>query len=145
MTDLKTIKYWKEQLAKEDETDSDCGKLRILNGRLLYQIDRLINQINLNNDEIVRKKWHWWFQIKLAERVIRLFKLKKDIYSSKEATDYWRKYYMGKGCKIKAGKIDELYRDVVLGYLAEKSENSPYFPSYAVVICDLKERNNESL
>ena len=143
MTDLKTIKYWKERLAKEDETDSDCGKLRILNGRLLHQIDKLINQINLNNDEIVRKKWHWWYQIKLAERVMRLFKLKKDIYSSKDATDYWRKRYMGKGCKIKAGKIDELYRDVVLGYLAEKSKDSPYFPSYAVVICDLKENKDE--
>ena len=71
MTDIKTIEYWKERLAQEEnERHSDCGKLRLENGRLLAQIDTLIRKVNLNEEQIARTKWHWWYQIHLAEREV---------------------------------------------------------------------------
>ena len=139
MTDIKTIEYWKERLAQEEnERYSDCGKLRLENGRLLAQIDTLIRKVNLNEEQIARTKWHWWYQIHLAERVLKKFKLKSDIYSSKKATEYWRKYYMQKRCKVQAKKIEELCKDKIIGYLMENAQNSPIFSSYMLVVADLQ-------
>lgn len=139
MTDKATIEYWKERLwAEENSSDSDSGELRYENGVYLYHIDNFIKQINDNNEKIAHSKWHWWYQIKLAERVIRLFKLKRSIYDSKKATAYWRKYYMNKTCKIKANRIDEMGRDNVIGYLSARMTEAEDKDAYLRVIRDLK-------
>ena len=70
--------------------------------------------------------------------MLKKFKLKSDIYSSKKATEYWRKYYMQKRCKVQAKKIDELCKDKIIGYLMENAQNSPIFSSYYLVVADLQ-------
>ena len=143
MTDRKTIEYWKERLAKEDTYDSDCGELRRENGALIYQINKLIERINENEERIVRRKWNWWYMIHLAERTMRLFKLKRSIYDSKPATAYWRKYYMNQTCKIKPTTVDEICRDKIIGYLSEKMTESSNWSAYYQVIQDLKGMSND--
>lgn len=143
MTDRKTIEYWKERLAKEDTYDSDCGELRRENGALLFQIHKLIKKINENEKSIIRRKWSWWYMVHLAERTMRLFKLKRSIYDSKKATAYWRKYYMNKTCKMKPSRVDEIGRDQVIGYLAAKMSETSNISAYYQVIQDLKGKSND--
>jgi hypothetical protein len=76
MTDLNTISFWKSRLKEEfEDPNSISKKLERENGSLLFSIHQAVERINENNELITKTRWHWWWQIKIAERIIKKFKI----------------------------------------------------------------------
>lgn len=118
MTDLNTISFWKSRLKEEfEDPNSMCKKLERENGSLLFSIHQAVDQINKNNELITKTRWHWWWQIKTAERIIKKFKVKTDIYRNKKAREVWRHCYQDKKCKIKHPQCIKVGKDEIIGYL----------------------------
>ena len=139
MTDRKTIEYWKERLDQEENSfSSDCGKLERENGYILAKIYELMSEYNKNERRITQCKWHWWYQIKLAERTLKKFKIKsEDIYRSRRATNYWRNR-LHKHCKMKPkGTLNHPGAGHIIGFLGERAISSGHSQAYYLVIQDL--------
>jgi hypothetical protein len=118
MTDLNTISFWKSRLKEEfEDPNSISKKLERENGSLLFSIHQAVERINENNELITKTRWHWWWQIKIAERIIKKFKIKTDIYRNKKAKEVWRHCYQDKKYKMKHPQCIKVGKDEIIGYL----------------------------
>lgn len=93
MTDKATIDFWKDKLVKMDTYDGDNGELLRRQGQIAFHLYLLQEEYNKLSEKIEYQKRSLWYRVKLAERVMKKFKIKSDIYRSKKATEYWRKHF----------------------------------------------------
>ena len=124
MTDIKTIEYWKSRLDAEikAEPKSEAQEYHLKKGYLMRCIYEQIKEYNEIDDQEVRTKWHWWYMYSLAKRTLRLFKV-KDVYKSKKATEYWRKRYMTKVCKMKGKGLNYPGKGTFIYFLKQCKED----------------------
>ena len=79
MTDKKTIEFWNDKLAKIDTYDGDNGEMMMRQGQIAFQILCLQEMYNDLSEKIAYQRRSQWYQTRLAERVMKKFKLKSDI------------------------------------------------------------------
>lgn len=118
MTDVNVLKYWKKRMDSELKGDeqSEVREYQLRKGALLQQIYELIGQYNELDKKETYVKWFWWWRYNLAKRVLNKFKI-NNIYRDKRATEYWKKLYMNKTCKMKNKGLEYAGKGKLLGLI----------------------------
>lgn len=145
MTDIDTMKYWKERLDNELNAGekSDCQEIQRTKSVLRRRMWELLKEYNTLEEQEVRAKWHWWWMYNLAKRVLKKFNV-KNIYKSKKATEYWRKLYMNKKCKMASHPLEYWGKEEVVGFLMQmRCKDLENWNAYTTVIEKIEEMTNE--
>lgn len=101
MNDLDMVEYWESKYKDEKQAKegTESYNLQKQMGYILAQIIKYQIQYNKLLQQQIEVVWFWWFNSKLARRVLKKFKV-KTLHNSKKASEYWKKYYAIKHCKI---------------------------------------------
>lgn len=137
MTDKKTIQFWNDKLAKIDTYDGDNGEMMMRQGQIAFQILCLQEMYNDLSEKIAYQRRSQWYRTRLAERIMKKFRIKSDIYRSKKATAYWKKYFQ-KPLKVKAeDKIDDFNINKILGFFSAFIYERKLDPVYVELLTKL--------